>query len=374
MSDLSRQRERIDWSQLWNPGPVRVFTAAELQRAGGDPPSRTLLVMLNLLTALCFLSLLQAVPRPVRMPMAVIWTLGLLTVCLLGHRLWWRPERRLLNLASWGLVVLGLALAMLVSNSSGGLLDEPLHRRWLALSCIALAALANAGLWFLTVWRSDMIAARLRELDERERAVEMARQLATAQIQPHFLFNTLASVQHWVQTGDARAAPMLAELTSFLRATLPLFNRQRLRLGDEAEAVRRYLGVMQLRLGERLRWQVKVDAAAAELQVPPGPLLTLVENAVEHGVQAQLQGGVVELAASVAAGRACIRVRDDGPGCAEAMEAQATQHGRGLGLANTRARLEQAFGPEARLRLRDAPGGGCEAVIEWPLAPSSPNP
>lgn len=370
MSTDCRKRERIDWSQLWNPGPARVFTPAELQRAGGDPPSRTLLVMVNLITALSFLLLMQAVPQAVRLAVAAIWTTGLVMVCLLARRLWWRPERRLLNVASWGLVGLGLALSLLLSRSSGGMLEDPLHRRWLVASCMLLAALANAGLWFMTVWRSEQIAARLRELDERERAVEMARQLATAQIQPHFLFNTLASLQHWVQTGDTRAAPLLAELTAFLRATLPLFNRQSLRLGDEAEAVRRYLGVMQHRLGQRLRWQVQVDPAAAELQVPPGLLLTLVENAVEHGVQGQLHGGKVELEAGVAQGRACIRVRDDGPGCEGLPAPEAQDASRGLGLANTRARLEQAFGPEARLRLLPAPGGGCEAVIDWPLNPT----
>lgn len=374
MNTTSPQRERIDWSQLWNPGPVRVFTAEELERAGGDAPSRTLLVMVNLIAALSFLSLLQAAPPPVRLALVAIWSLGLLAVGWVAHRLWRRPERRLLNAASWLLALLGVAVAAVISRGSSGLLDDALHRRWLALSCLALAWLACAGLWFLTVWRSDLIAARLRELEERERAIEMARQLATAQIQPHFLFNTLASVQHWVQTGDPRAAPLLAELTAFLRATLPLFNRQRLRLGDEAEAVRRYLGVMQYRLGQRLRWQVAVDAAAAELQVPPGLLLTLVENAVEHGVQQSLHGGQVELSASVAGGRARICVRDDGPGCTGRAEAPAPSGERGLGLANTRARLEQTFGPEARLQLQSAPGGGCEAVIEWPLALPFPTP
>ncbi len=350
-------REGIDWSQLWNPGPVRVFTAEELARAGQDAPSRTLVFMVTTMGVLMALSLLQAVPQALLAQVTGLLAGGLAVLGTLAKRLWWRPERRLLNTASWGFVTLGLAVALVVGLGQG----KTEAGRWLVGVTMGLATLSNVGLWFLTVYRSEQIAARLRELAERERAADMARQLATAQIQPHFLFNTLASLQHWVQTGDTRAGPLLADLTAFLRATLPLFNRSRLRLGDEAEAVRRYLAVMQLRLGDRLRFSVQIDAAAAELQVPPGLLLTLVENAVEHGVQGSLHGADIDVQASTEAGLACIVVRDTGPGCAPGAA-------DGLGLSNSRTRLQQAFGAQARLLLAAAPGGGCEARIEWPLA------
>ena len=90
--------------------------------------------------------------------------------------------------------------------------------------------LVSLGWWFLTLYRAHQIEGRLRELAERDRAVALAGQLMAAQIQPHFLFNSLASLQHWVQTQDPRAAPMLEALTDFLRATLPLFNRPALTL------------------------------------------------------------------------------------------------------------------------------------------------
>jgi LytS/YehU family sensor histidine kinase len=113
--------------------------------------------------------------------------------------------------------------------------------------CWALRCLVSLGWWFLTLYRAHQIEGRLRELAERERAVALAGQLMAAQIQPHFLFNSLASLQHWVQTQDPRAAPMLEALTGFLRATLPLFNRPSLTLGEELQAVRSYLQVMQAR-------------------------------------------------------------------------------------------------------------------------------
>ncbi len=361
-----KPQERIDWSQLWNPGPVRVFSADELARAGQDAPSRTLVAMVTGMVALMSLVLLQSAPPALLPQVTALLAAGLLVTAALARRLWWRPERRLLNIASWLFVAFGLGVALV----TGLLVGKTGTTRWLAGVCLGVSVVSNAGLWFLTVYRSEQIAARLRELAERERAAEMARQLAAAQIQPHFLFNTLASLQHWVQTGDARAAPLLADLTAFLRATLPLFNRQRLRLGDEAEAVRRYLSVMQLRLGDRLRFGDQIDADAADLQVPPGLLLTLVENAVEHGVQGSLRGAEVQVRAGVepagASRRAWISVRDTGPGCAPGVA-------DGVGLGNSRARLQQAFGPLARLSLAEPEGGGCEARIEWPLPNPTPN-
>ena len=363
--------DRIDWSQIWNPGPVRVFMDEELARVGHDAPSRTLVFLSALLGVLMAMVLLEAVPQPLLAQVTGLLVGGLVVLAALAKRLWWRPERRLLNTANWGFVLLGLVVMGLVvmGLAVGSGQSKAETGRWLIGVTMGLAVTCNVGLWFLTVYRSEQIAARLRELQERERAADMARQLAAAQIQPHFLFNTLASLQHWVQTGDARAAPLLADLTAFLRATLPLFNRKRLRLGDEAEAVRRYLAVMQLRLGERLRFDVQIDADAAELQVPPGLLLTLVENAVEHGVQASLRGAEVHVRARTEAGRACISVRDTGPGCHPGAA-------DGVGLGNSRARLQQAFGTDARLLLAEAPGGGCEARIEWPLhaAPHHPTP
>ncbi|WP_426957656.1 sensor histidine kinase, partial [Bacillus velezensis] len=82
-------------------------------------------------------------------------------------------------------------------------------------------------------YRAEQIAARLRELDEQQAALRLSTRLAAAQIQPHFLFNTLASLQHWVDTGDARAAPLLRDFTAYLRATLPMFERELQPLADE---------------------------------------------------------------------------------------------------------------------------------------------
>jgi signal transduction histidine kinase len=351
--------DQIDWSQLWNPGPVRVFTVEELRLAAQDGPSRTLVVSVLINIALIAWVVLQVAPAPLTAVLSGLMAGGSVGVLALARRLWSRPERRLLTRFNFTLMGAGLVLGMAVALTPRW--SDPTHERWVFGTVWMMAVAATMGLWFLAVFRSEQIAGRLREHAEREQAVEMARQLAAAQIQPHFLFNSLASLQHWVQTKDDRAAPMLDSLTGFLRATLPLFNQARLRLGDEAEAVRRYLQVVQLRLGERLRFGIDIDPAAAELQVPPGVLLTLVENAVEHGVQASLHGGEVRVQARVEAGCTVITVHDTGPGLAPGAA-------EGVGLGNSRARLAQAYGAQAALQLLPGEAGGCTARVVLPAA------
>lgn len=348
--------ERVDWSQLWYPGPTRVFSADELARAGADAPSRTLWVMGGVNLALLAMMVLQVAPPQATARLTALLIGGLAGGVWLALRLWQRPDRRLLAQVTLGYIVvmllLGLGLKWRVA--------DPDERRWAFGVCWGLSITLPLLFWFVAVYRADQIAARLRELAERDRAVDMARQLAAAQIQPHFLFNSLAALQHWVQVKDDRAAPMLQALTGFLRATLPLFNRARLRLGDEADAVMRYLDVMQLRLGQRLRFAVDVSPAAAAVEVPPGLVLTLVENAIVHAVMPSLQGADVRVRAGVDAGWLQLDVTDDGPGPAPGSH-------DGVGLANTRARLLQAFGPRATLQLDGAAGGGCLARIRAPL-------
>ncbi len=364
--------ERIDWSQLWYPGPRRIFTAAELERGGGgDKPSRTLITVMVFNLAILAFVLLHAAPPAATARLTAILVSAAVAAMGLAMTVWQNPSRRRLILASIAYLV---ALGLLAAGVRWRVADLPL-RHWLFFTCWGLALLTTIGLWFLAVYRADQIAARLRELDERERVADMASQLAAAQIQPHFLFNSLASLQHWVQVKDDRAAPLLDSLTAYLRDTLPLFNQRMLRLGDEAQAVRRYLEVMQLRLGERLRFAIDIEPTVAAAQMPPGLLLTLVENAIEHGVQASLHGAEVRLSARRHPGaRVMIEVHDSGPGLAPATASATTTTTTGVGLANSRTRLQQAFGAAASLTLRAAPAGGCIARIEMPLLTQATTP
>lgn len=349
----------MDWCQIWYPGPTRVFTPDELARAGTDRPGRTLQMAVLVNFALLAFGLMQWAPPAATAPL----TLMLAIAAILGRSgalsLWARPARR--PLALWTLAGSAVLVALaIVTAESQGLARGTPPRAWVLGTGTLLALLLSIAWWFVAVYRAQQIDARLREQAEQQRALAMAAQLAAAQIQPHFLYNALASLQHWVQVKDDRAAPMLAALTGFLRATLPLFNQPRLALGDEASAVREYLEVMRLRLGERLRYALAIDPQAARAQVPPGLLLTLVENAVEHGVTPALAGAGVQVRAQAQGDRVTLTVQDSGPGLAPGSA-------DGVGLSNTRRRLAQAYGTRAVLSLENAPEGGCIARISFPL-------
>ena len=272
-----------------------------------------------------------------------------------------------------GLAILGgLAgfVAGHIARHDGLDLDRLLQDLWRGLSLLLPATLAGAlALLFLT-WgvataRQQMLERRIeherlaRERDTAARhAAEARLKLLQAQIQPHFIFNTLAALQHWVDIGDPRAPALLRTLTAFLRGSTELLGREVTTLGEEFEAAAQYLHIMQARLGERLRIELQLDPACAGRTLPPGLLLTLVENAVEHGIAPSLAGGLVQVDVRCNAAGSTVSVHDDGAGLA-------AQWQDGTGLANCRERLRHHSNGRGTLTLR-ALEHGTEAVLHLP--------
>jgi hypothetical protein len=257
-----------------------------------------------------------------------------------------------------------------------GRLDLPLLWSELVSKAAVLApAVLLAGLAFASIFLG---AARIRQLvleSELERATMQrerdlaARQAAEArlsllqgQIQPHFIFNTLSALQHWVDTGDARAGDLLRSLTTFLRRSTELLGRAQVTLCEEADTVRQYLQIMQARLGERLRFTVEVAPEVAATLLPPGLLLTLVENAVEHGIAPALDGGSVRLGATREGAAVVVRIRDDGVGLAAGWR-------DGTGLTNCRERLRHQGRGSLALHAAQP---GTEAVLSLAAQESAP--
>jgi signal transduction histidine kinase len=364
MLQAERKTERIDWSQLWYPGPTRVFSAAELAAAGGAQPSRTFMVMLAINMAILAQGVLQLAPESQTARMSGL----LVAFAVLGWQgglaLWREPTRkRLFWLSIGGLLV----FVLLALGIKWRVPDDEERRVLLVAGGIPVIGLL-AGFWFVAVFRAQQIAGRLREIEEQARARVLQAQLTQAQIQPHFLFNSLASLQHWVETHDERAAPLLRSLTGYLRATLPLFNRERLSLGEELAAVREYLDVMQARLGSRLRFSIEAPEPLLATPLPPAILLTLVENAIEHGVGPKLGPAQLNLRVERQGAHLLITVVDDGPGLPDApAPIPSPGSGRGVGLANSRLRLAQMFGERACLTLENAEAGGCIARLSLPM-------
>lgn len=289
----------------------------------------------------------------------VLW----LCAVMLSLAAWLKPQdftwRRGARTLAWALVMalLGLTVGAWLRGrqSAWTLPDLTLFARGLPLvATIVLPMLALA--WGVAALRRHRLALALHDAQQARALAEARLHALQAQIQPHFLFNTLAAAQHWVDSGDARAAGLLRDLTAFLRGASQLFVRPMVSLTDELAWVRHYLAVQQARLGGRLRTQIDVAPDCAAFELPPGLVLTLVENAIEHGLAPQLAGGTLALHARREAGALHLTVADDGAGLPAALA-------EGTGLTNTRARLAAAFGSRATLTLTPRAGGGTEAHL-----------
>lgn len=210
--------------------------------------------------------------------------------------------------------------------------------------------------------RRNILQQELERTMLAREAAEARLRLLQGQIQPHFIFNTLSALQHWVDIGDARAPALLRSLTAFLRGSTELLGRDETTLEQEAAMVGHYLAIQQARLGERLAHSIDIAPAVADEKLPPGLLLTLVENAVEHGISASLSGGTVSVSAEPTARGWRVCVRDDGVGLVAGWR-------EGVGLANCRQRLHHHFGARAALRLTpQARGADVCITVERPAA------
>lgn len=192
-----------------------------------------------------------------------------------------------------------------------------------------------------------------RELDSRLRVLQ-------AQIEPHFLFNTLANIRELVDSGSPQASRVLEHLIAYLRAAVPRLHDDSRTLEQEFELARAYLEVMRMRMPDRLQFSLELDGAARDCACPPMLLLTLVENAVRHGIAPSVRGGRIDVAARIDGGRIVLSVDDSGVGLGQD---HATA---GTGLANLRERLRLAFGDAVELGLSALSPQGTRARAAWP--------
>ncbi len=209
------------------------------------------------------------------------------------------------------------------------------------------------------------------ERHQLEKNVLQARlQLMQAQVEPHFLFNTLANVQHLVETDPPSASRMLDSLIHYLRAALPQMREAATNLGREVDMARAFLEIHQMRMGTRLSFTVDVPDALRCRIFPPMMLISLVENAIKHGVDPCCDAGTIHIRATDAGGKLVVSVSDTGEGILP-------KKGTGVGLSNIRERLKTLHGSAARLVLAENSPRGVVASIEidaLPAAESTPEP
>jgi signal transduction histidine kinase len=209
--------------------------------------------------------------------------------------------------------------------------------------------------------RSEALRFALERSTLEKQALDARLTLLHAQIEPHFLFNTLANVQALVESGSPRAAPVLRSLIAYLRAAMPKLSAEDATLGSEADLGRAYLELMHLRMPDRLAFAIDIPDALRRLAFPPMALLTLIENAIRHGIDPGEDGGRIDVRAcrDATSGRVHVEVIDTGIGLAETAAP-------GTGLVNLRDRLRAFFGADARLDLHAVLPHGVRAEIVLP--------
>ncbi len=274
-------------------------------------------------------------------------------------------------------LALGLSVAVLAALAAvplrvwafGNTLGDSLARDpFYLLQLAALwSAIGGFGYWLFHTLRTDELART--ELADAEcnreclqaQMVEARLSALQAQIEPHFLFNTLANVKRLYETAPLRGREMLTSLISYLRAALPTMREPGSTLGREIELARSFLRILQMRMGERLSFAIEADDALDGARVPPMVLPTLVENAVKHGLSPLPEGGHIDIRARADGERhLVIDVVDNGAGFSGSS-------GSGVGLANTRSRLAALYGTDASLSLAMASPRGVVASVRLPL-------
>jgi len=238
------------------------------------------------------------------------------------------------------------------------------------LTSLVITAVAGfvAVLYF---WERERMAGLETEAAQQKSRVEtIERQVAQArlallqaQIEPHFLFNTLANLHALIGAEPARAQAMLSHLNDFLRASLSAARKDRNTLAEEFALLRDYLELLSIRMGARLAFRLDLPQELAQTQVPPMLLQPLVENAVKHGLEPKVEGGEVTVIARREGGRIVLQVADTGIGFAAAATS-----GTNVGLAHLRERMAAIYGETASLGIAENAQGGVSVTLELPLS------
>ena len=311
-------------------------------------------------------------PRPFWHPLLTVQIYGFLIAYCVNVAAPWdraRPMGSLIAAVAIGTLA-GVVAVVLVKGYSWSYVVE----RWSNFAFNVFWAFVNGlfvSLFFLVKLAGARAQAALAraEADRHllsKQAIEAELKLMQAQVEPHFLFNTLASVQFLTETDPPAANRLLGHLIAYLRAALPQLRASSTTLGKEVELARAYLNILNTRMGDRLAFAIEVPDRLREQPLPPNLLISLVENAIKHGIEPAADGGAVRLTARESDGRLVVEVADTGRGLAAASAASA---GTGVGLANVRERLAALYGARARFTLApQEPRGAC-ARLEIPIEP-----
>jgi signal transduction histidine kinase len=327
------------------------------------PLTLALNTVIALLIALLYRSWDQVIPN-----LVVAYCIGLTILALIaGVRCTvmqrFRGRAGLRFVIYFALVTAGAIIGELLSQVFVHQPQNPLQESYVWVVAIVFSLVAASMALFINFsW--VQLARSKRDVERAERAaIEAQLRALQAQIEPHFLFNTLANLDALIAVDTAKARNLLANLIRYLRAALTHARSEAATLQTEVELLKAYLGIMALRLPNRLTTEFNCDPDCLRLKFPAMLLQPLVENAITHGIEPAGEGGTIRISVHCTSDTLKLWVDDTGIGLGNAHTA-----GTGAGIQNIRARLQSLFGSSARLILEPGMPCGTHAAIEVPLS------
>lgn len=210
--------------------------------------------------------------------------------------------------------------------------------------------------------KQTLQAEKIHNLNHQKTIAETHLRMLQAQIEPHFLFNTLSNVISLIDQAPQKSIQLLEALTEFLRVSLKRSTDTRQTLGNELSLIGHYLAIMKIRLGDRLEYHIHAQDEEIDIDFPQLLLQPLVENAVIHGIEPLAAGGQIDISTSIQDNVLQIRVADTGKGLADSRN-------KGFGLRNIRDRLQSIYGDKGRMQIQQNNPSGVVAILEVPYAP-----
>jgi signal transduction histidine kinase len=246
-----------------------------------------------------------------------------------------------------------------------------------ALLVIVFAYLIAAKIVVRKVAQADAkvrFAQTAAEHEAMERQLVQARlQVLQAQVEPHFLFNTLGAIDYLIETDPKRATQMQKALITYLRGALPQMRQESSTLGRELRLIKSFLDLIKMRMEDRLDVEFNVPEGAESADFPPMMLQSVVENAIKHGIEPKPEGGKVSVAARIQNGQLWVEVKDTGIGIRDTERLDSPTSGTGLGLQNIRERLAMLYPGKSRLILQsdDTQGTVVKIVVPYQVGPET---
>ncbi|HVO89854.1 MAG TPA: histidine kinase [Casimicrobiaceae bacterium] len=306
--------------------------------------------------------------RPFWHPLVTVQIYGFcIAFCVNASAPWDRtsPILRLVGACALGAVI-GVILVIIVKDYSIDYVRARLMFFWSNLFAAWVMGLLVSLMFYVKARETRAAAVLMKAEAERhllsKQAIEAELKLMQAQVEPHFLFNTLASVQFLTETDPPKASQLLAHLTDYLRAALPQLRASSTTLGKEADLAEAYLSILKMRIGPRLKFSMEIPPQLRTHPFPPNLLISIVENAIKHGIEPAADGGTVTVSARHDDDSVIIAVVDTGRG----LTSDGRTAGQGVGLSNVRERLAALYGPRARFALEPVAPRGARAELRLP--------